>query len=241
MKKIIAGLLLTTVALTSIGTVSAVDPNEVTGTPDGKGGKSHGYVKLEAGDGEGEEGGGGVTEPAKPTDPSGETGNEGVLTIDHVAILNFGSQKLSGKKVVYSNIVGAVNSPNVQVTDKRGTEEGWRVMVSQTPFVDVTPNKGGKELAAQLTLPAGTIESVDASNVSLPPVSSEVVEVNASPSLLMKASPGVETPGVPTKGQGAGTWINSLPEAEIKLAIPAGNTVGEYISTMTWSLMDAPA
>lgn len=239
MKKMIAGLMLATVALTSLGTVSAAPNNTVTGTEDGKGATSHGYVKLLKGDDESEEEGGGETPPAKPTDPDGGTGNKGVLTIDNVAVLNFGIQKLSGSRVVYTNLVSETNptDPNVQVTDKRGTEEGWRVMVSQTPFTDITEGGTGKVLAAQLTLPAGTIEPVDATNVSQPPVSSEILELNTSPALLMKAS---MADGA-AQGQGAGSWTNTLPADEIKLTIPAGNTVGEYISTMTWSLMDAPA
>ncbi|MEG0781566.1 WxL domain-containing protein, partial [Carnobacterium sp.] len=37
-----------------------------------------------------------------------------------------------------------------------------------------------------------------------------------------------------------GTWTNFFDKDEIKLTVPAGNKKGEYMSTVTWTLMDAP-
>lgn len=207
-------------AASSVMADETVPPqNIVTGSEDGKGGTSRGYIKLTPGD-EDE----GETPPTKPTVPPGGTGNKGVLTLDNVAPLLFNSHKLEGKEQVYTSVV--VDS-NIQVTDKRGEEAGWHVQVTQTPFVDmVDATKVLK--GAKLILPVGTLE--ETGNVSLAP---EVrgVEVNAVASVLMNAA----------KGSGAGTWTNIFDKDEIKLTVPAGNKTGEYMSTVTWALVDAPA
>lgn len=220
LNRIIAGALISGGILFGMGNVVlAATQDEIKGSEDGKSGTSHGYIKLTPGDTST-----GPTEPTKPTEPSGETGNEGSLTIDNIAPLLFDTHKLEGKEQVYTSTV--VDS-NVQVTDKRGEEEGWTLQISQTPFKDVEDDtkvlKGTK-----LILPLGVLETVGV-NVSKAPVANSV-EVTESPSILMSA----------TAGSGAGTWVNTFDKDEIKLTIPAGNKNGEYMSTVTWSLTDAP-
>ena len=204
--------------LLGASTSTAAPQDVVTGSEDGKGGTSHGYINLTPGDSDT-----GKTDPTDPTDPSGETGNEGILTIDHVVPLLFSSHKLEGKEQVYNSVV---DRPNVQVTDKRGEEAGWNVQVSQTAFVDQTD--ATKTLkGAKLVLPVGTLK--DVGNVSLAP-ELYAVEVNDAPATFMNAK----------TGSGAGTWTNFFDKDEIKLTVPAGNKKGEYMSTVTWTLMDAP-
>ena len=204
--------------LLGASTVLAAPQDVVTGSEDGKGGTSHGYINLTPGDSDT-----GKTDPTDPTDPSGETGNEGILTIDHVVPLLFSSHKLEGKEQIYTSVV---DRPNVQVTDKRGEEAGWNVQVSQTAFVDQTD--ATKTLkGAKLVLPVGTLK--DVGNVSLAP-ELYAVEVNDAPATFMNAK----------TGSGAGTWTNFFDKDEIKLTVPAGNKKGEYMSTVTWTLMDAP-
>ncbi|WP_317945799.1 WxL domain-containing protein [Carnobacterium maltaromaticum] len=198
---------------------SAAIQDEVKGSEDGKGGTSHGYIKLTPGDDDT-----GVTKPIEETDPPGGTDNEGVLTLDNVAPLLFDTHKLEGKEQVYKSIV---NNSNIQVTDKRGDEAGWNVQVSQTVFQDVTDNTK-KLKGTTLVLPIGTFKNAGA-NVSLAPILMSV-EVNDKPAVLMNAA----------KGSGAGTWANIFEKDEITLTIPAGNKTGEYLSTITWSLLDAP-
>ncbi|CAD5897172.1 conserved exported hypothetical protein [Carnobacterium maltaromaticum] len=207
------------------GTASSVmadgaPQNVITGSEDGKGATSHGHINLTAGDGEGEDG---STEPTKPTIPPGETGNKGDLTLDNVAPLLFDTHKLEGKEQVYTSIV---TDSNIQVTDKRGEEAGWHVQVTQTPFTDVVDNTKVLK-GAKLVLPVGILE--DTGNVSLSPETYSV-EVNDEAATLMNA----------TKGSGAGTWTSVFNKDQIKLTIPAGNKTGEYMSTVTWALMNAP-
>lgn len=42
------------------------------------------------------------------------------------------------------------------------------------------------------------------------------------------------------KNNGLGTWMDKFNASEVKLTVPAGNLAGEYVSTLTWSLLDAP-
>lgn len=219
LKKVVLVVFLGSAILGATTVVKAAPQDEILGSTNGLGGTSHGYIKLTPGD---------VTvgpvAPVKPTTPKGDTGNAGPLTIDNVAPLLFDTHKLEGKEQVYtSSVVGS----NVQVTDNRGEEAGWSVQVSQTQFKDVVdPLKILK--GAKLTLPVGTIETAG-TNVSLQPMV-YAVEVNETPVTLINAA----------KGSGAGTWVNTFAEKDLKLTVPAGNRNGEYMSTVTWSLTDAP-
>lgn len=200
-----------------VSSTNAAPQDEVTGSADGKGGTSRGYINLTSGDT-------GVTPPIEPTVPPGGTGNEGLLTLDNVAPLNFSTHKLDGKEQVYTSIV---ERSNIQITDKRGEEEGWSVRVSQTTFKDMVDEtkilKGAK-----LILPAGEVIASEG-NISLAPTVRSV-EINDQPAVLMNA----------IAGTGAGTWRTVFDKDEVKLTVPAGNKKGEYMSTVTWSLMDAP-
>ncbi|CAD5901674.1 LPXTG-motif cell wall anchor domain protein [Carnobacterium maltaromaticum] len=199
---------------------NAAEPqDEVKGSADGKGGTSHGYINLVPGDTDT-----GKTDPEEPTVPPGGTGNEGILTLDNIAPLLFSTHKLDGKEQTYTSVV---ENSNIQVTDKRGEEEGWHVQVSQTPFVDKV-DKTKVLKGTRLTLPAGVVKS-DVGNVSLAPTVSSV-EVNGDLATLMSAA----------KGSGAGTWRTVFNKDEVKLTVAAGNKKGEYMSTVTWTLSDAP-
>lgn len=218
--KIISGALVSGSILCGMGnSVFAAPQDEITGSEDGKSGTSHGYIKLTPGDTST-----GPTDPVKPTEPPGGTGNEGSLTIDNIAPLLFDTHKLEGKEQVYTS---TVVDANVQVTDKRGEEEGWTLQISQTPFKDVEDDKKVLK-GTKLVLPLGVLETVGV-NVSKAPVVNSV-EVTEAASILMSA----------TAGSGAGTWISTFDKDEIKLTVPAGNKNGEYMSTVTWSLTNAP-
>ena len=202
--------------LLGASTAAAEPQDEVLGSADGKGGTSHGYINLTPGDGT-------ITPPDEPSIPPGGTGNEGVLTLDNIAPLLFSTHKLDGKQQVYTSIV---DNSNVQVSDQRGDEAGWHVKVSQTPFVDkVDSTKVLK--GTTLVLPAGVVKTSGSMSLA-PEVNS--VEVNADLATLMSA----------TAGSGAGTWRTVFDKDEVKLTVAAGNKKGEYMSTVTWALMDAP-
>ncbi len=170
-----------------------------------------------------------ITPPIDPSVPGGGTGNQGSLTIDNVSPLLFDTHQLAGGKMTYSTTT--VN-PNVQVTDTRGTGTGWTLQVSATPFKDQTDDtivlKG-----AVVTLPVGMFVTTTG-NVSATPMANSVqlstdTDVTAPQNLMVAA---VNT--------GLGTWVDKFNASNVIIEVPAGNLVGEYASTLYWSLLDAP-
>ena len=205
-------------------TFAAIDPNAVTGSTDGLGATSHGHITITPGDETT-----GPTDPIFPSEPGGETGNEGSLTIDNVSPLEFDTHQLASGAVEYTT---TSIDPNVQVTDKRGTGVGWALQVATSPFTDQTD--GTKILkGAIVTLPIGAAET-NPGNVSPPPELREVQlgtdSGTTNPQILMRAD--VNT--------GLGTWVDKFDPSRIKISVPSGNLAGDYVSTLTWSLVDAP-
>lgn len=221
-KLVLASVASTFLFSASITASAAVDQNEVIGTDGGKGAVSHGYVKLTSGDQET-----GPTAPIEPSVPGGETGNEGPLTIDNASPLLFGENKIEGGKMVFTT---TTQNPNVQVTDKRGEGQGWNLQVKTADFVDQTDAKKILK-GAELSLPVGTATPT-AGNISVAPAVNAVVlgSTNAKAQTIMSAN----------KSNGLGTWMDKFDASQVKLTVPAGNLVGEYVSTLTWSLLDAP-
>ena len=88
----------------------------------------------------------GKTPPVNPTNPDEEVeleepgeSTDGPLSIDHVSNLHFGEQLISAKPQTYYAALEKMKKgeetkevPNyVQVTDKRGSNEGWYLSVQQ--------------------------------------------------------------------------------------------------------------
>lgn len=168
------------------------------------------------------------TKPLLPTIPDGKTGNVGELTIDNVSPFIFGTQKITGSKAVFYS---TTTDGNVQVTDKRGTGAGWILQVRSTDFID-SENTLNTLKGAELTIPAGTVSS-DNGNSSEKPITSQVA-LNATDATIFKAE----------SQAGLGSWINRFDGVENKskvmIEIPAGSMKGSYVSTITWTLSDAP-
>lgn len=147
--------------------------------------------------------------------------------------------ELTGEKKVYTNI------PNfVQVTDNRGTANGWNLTVSRTEFTGRDSENKTQVLAgAELTLNHQSIygpEGVPAPQIN----DGKVVKIGSDNEKLMTAN----------KGSGTGTWSlnfgefnqtdNTLVEKTgVKLVIPASaqpKANVEYKSEITWTLTDGP-
>jgi len=92
----------------------------------------------------------GTTDPLYPEapDPSNPnvevpgTGDAGPLSLDYVPTLDFGTNNIQSGKQIYhakgvKGLVSGVEETQphfVQVTDNRGTKEGWNVTAHATPF-----------------------------------------------------------------------------------------------------------
>lgn len=181
-------------------------------------------------------------EPVDPTDPNGPNpGTNGPLSIDFASSFQFGKQKITTvTKDYYAQVqtfANGTDGPNyVQVTDKRGTQEGWSLSVKQdTQF----KTAAAEELSgAVLSLSNGASASIMDDQYK-PDLVAQNTLTPGSESVLMTAD----------AGKGMGTWIYKFGTdaiqgaTAVKLNVP-GKTVKlakEYSTTLTWSLKSTPA
>lgn len=182
--------------------------------------------------------------PITPDDPGDhEKPTSGPLSIDYVSNIKFGEQKTTGSDITYyaqldhiTDSKGTKNDrPNfVQVTDKRGTDVGWHLTVTQ----DEQFKNGKEELQ-------GAVLSLNHSTLSTP---NDGVAPTTNQSISL--TPGKASTVLDAKvNQGTGTWLDrfgndqSDGKTSITLSVP-GKTKkikGEYKSSLTWTLTDSPA
>lgn len=170
-----------------------------------------------------------------PADPQGEfTGETGPLTLDFVSNITFGTNEIQAGDAEYAS---ETLRPFIQVTDRRGTGEGWNVTATASDF---TSDTGETSLdGAVLTL---TNSEVVTNNLTAtPPVASETITLTmgGEPATVVSAA----------EDTGFGSWITRwLPTVtgatendSVTLEIPAGNaTQGSHSATISWTLADAP-
>ncbi|MCU4733702.1 WxL domain-containing protein [Bacillus cereus] len=200
--------------------------------------------------------------PAEPENPDGtdpKQGTNGPLSLDYASSLDFGINVISTKDEVYNVKAqkmkdGRYVSNYAQVTDNRGTLEGWSLSVKQNgQFKSATD---GKELkGAQITFKDGNLNSISES------AKPKTVE---STFVLNPDGIGNQTNVIVAgAGEGAGTWIYRLgDESHIKDAIDKSGKVlnykesdsitlevpgkaekmaDSYKTTLTWTLTNTPA
>lgn len=176
-------------------------------------------------------------DPIDPTDP-GEgpgTGMEGPLSLDYVPPLQFGIQEITGRVETYetTNL-----KPYIQVTDKRGTGEGWTVKASLSEFTDT--GDGTKTLN-------GVVISFDNSEVKSTPTNTATAPTGQNFSLTAGANPVLVTNA--DIDEGMGTWVNSWLASDyldgtndnVRLTVnTAGAYTVQYQGTINWSIELAP-
>ncbi len=181
------------------------------------------------------------SKPVDPVDPPGP-GTGGALSIDYGSRFKFGTQKISTADKTYYAAPdemknGSKKPTYVQITDKRGTLDGWKLSLSQP---EQFKTAGGEELAgAQLSFTKGEMASlVDAqyesgtvsSEMTLTPGESNVLAINAE------------------QGKGIGTWVyrfGSNVEANkeaVQLFVPGKSVklAQQYTTKLVWSLENTP-
>ncbi|KAF1299638.1 hypothetical protein BAU15_01605 [Enterococcus sp. JM4C] len=157
----------------------------------------------------------------------GDTGQKGEFTLDHTVSYDFGEQSITGAEMTLN---ATQTRPYVQVTDLREKNSGWQLLTKITEFKSTDEANPGKILAgAVVTLPKGTAEAVDGTNISKAPTPQEVT-LNAADTTLFSAE----------ANAGTGSWMDKMYDAPTTLYIPAGATPGAYTATLTWTLQDAP-
>nr|WP_315528826.1 WxL domain-containing protein [Carnobacterium maltaromaticum] len=158
------------------------------------------------------------------------TGNKGPLSLDAVSSFNFPTKKLGSESQAPLEATPVEGTKlGLQVTDTRGQDLGWNLKVSATAFetVDKTLTLKG----AVMTIPAGKLTTEEGVDPALTPTA---YKVNLSPTATSIMSA--------TTTQGRSRWSNAFEGngEKVTLAVPSGNKVASYVSTITWSLEDAP-
>ncbi|MDK1725974.1 WxL domain-containing protein [Dellaglioa algida] len=193
------------------------------------------------------------TNPIKPVDPV-NPGTAGPLSIDYVSNFDFGSSnKVSGDDMTYyAAPVKATDKDGkdvtvanyLQVTDKRGTNIGWKLSVKQEKQF----NDGKADLdGAKLQMATQTLNS---KNMDLNNPSNIPAIDNATMAMTPGSDVKVLTAG---KDQGMGTWTDAFgvydadaakdtASKAVSLEVPgnsAKNTGSSYTTDLTWTLTDA--
>lgn len=181
-------------------------------------------------------GAGEVTPPVGPTDPvdpgNPGTGNEGPLSIDYVSNIKFGEHKIAGKDTTYS---GLNEKPYVQISDLRGSDEGWHLTAKASDFKSTDGTKILK--GAELSFKNGQVQTGSNGNISATPTSTDFKFNNEDSQLVMNAG----------KDSGRGTWLNiwsgtaqKNDNVQLKVLSGTADANTEYTATITWELLDAP-
>ena len=158
------------------------------------------------------------------------TGNKGPLSLDAVSSFNFPTKKLGSESQAPLEATPVEGTKlGLQVTDSRGQDLGWNLKVSATAFE--TTDKKLTLKGAVMTIPEGKLTTAEGVDPLLTP---SAFKVNLSPTATSIMSA--------TTTQGRSSWVNSFEGngEKVTLAVPSGNKVASYVSTITWSLEDAP-
>ena len=187
--------------------------------------------------------------PTDPTQPGGKVpgGTGGPLSIDFASSLIFGEAEISHEDATYyakpqtftQDDGTTVDRPNfIQVTDKRGTFEGWTLKVKQENQFAVKDDPTKELTGAQLSFTNGNlVSSTDAQYAPKFQKSFDLIPGQAQIAPVEAAA-----------DQGMGTWIYRFGDDKdmaksIALSVP-GKTpkmAKAYTTALTWSLESTPA
>ncbi|MBC1376076.1 WxL domain-containing protein [Listeria sp. FSL L7-0091] len=158
-----------------------------------------------------------------------------------------GTQDLPGEVSVTKDV-----TPYAQISDVRGSNNGWTLSVTGSEFKDSsTPAK--KIAGAELTIPKSTVSTRDSTAQAPTGYDNVTISMTGGAAVPVMAAKDKQT-ATPTNfndDEGMGTWTDSFGSAQIsatettkpKLTIPKNVAVAEgtYQSTLTWTLSDTPA
>jgi len=175
---------------------------------------------------------------ASAGDPTDDPTEEaGPLTLDYVSSISFGSNEISGEGETYES---DTLRPFIQVTDRRGTAEGWSVTAELANFTQTNETTGPTETlnGAVLSFANGEVDTPD--SISTPPTAEQPVTLAAGgdADLVINAN----------ADEGMGKWLNTwFPTEEsetnnsVTLDVPGGAAqTGTHTAEITWTLSDAP-
>lgn len=201
--------------------------------------KSQGDVVFKVDDGK--------TPPVDPMNPDEEVeleepgeSTDGPLSIDHVSNLHFGEQLISAKPKTYYAALEKMKKgeetkevPNyVQVTDKRGSNEGWYLSVQQDK--QFATGEGVELDGALLTLSNTQVKTTSDNKSKSPTAVSEIS--------LVPGGAGVPVISA-NQDEGMGLWVGSFGNEatganSVSLKVPgeSAKQAAKYSTTLTWML-----
>lgn len=170
--------------------------------------------------------------------PDGEVNvTPGLLTLDYVSNISFGEQTINTTTLTYNS---TALQPYIQVTDIRGTGEGWRVKASTDGFSQ-TNNDG--------TVASSLLGSTIIFNNTTPVSNGGGVSPEKFGPIELSADTGEQVIVDAKTNEGMGTWItrwlDSNPEEpdnqSVTLTVPGGVAkTGTHTATITWTLESVP-
>lgn len=193
--------------------------------------------------------------PVDPVDPVNPT--NGPLSLDYASSFHFGEQKISAKDETYyaafDKVKGSadgqtVDKPNwVQVTDKRGTNAGWKLQVQQGLQLTTGKDADAKELkGAVISLSNPSVKTTSDNKAAAPTAKGTITLVPGTKSedgVVPGAAQDVMTAA---SDQGMGTWVDAFGDEttgnqSIALSVPGASEKvkdGKYTTELTWLLSD---
>lgn len=213
---------------------------------------SNAYITIEKYTGEGEQPVNPV-DPKEPVKPGPDTdgknphppSTKGPLSVNYISNLQFGNQEANGNDAVFQvkpdRVINSqdaeIEVPNyVQITDHRGTNSGWTLMVKQDqPFKNGEHSLEGTEI-------------VFGSPVLSSKSGKESTAPSATKSFTLTADGNAAVVMSAATNQGMGTWVTRFGEdiegakSGIQLKIPGDSkkVAGFYQTSLTWTLTDTP-
>ncbi|MCF7523206.1 WxL domain-containing protein [Levilactobacillus brevis] len=168
---------------------------------------------------------------------NGDGGNAGDGALALVSAPNYtiDGGELGGSKAL--KLAGTADGSTPVQTVNPGLKTNWGVTVKSSQFV--TTSKTELQ-GAVLTLTKTGVTSPTGSTSSTAPTAEDSIALNGdgtSEQSVVKAT-GNENITGDAKAVGVGTWNTNFDTAS--LAVPDGNTAGDYTSNLTWTLKNAP-
>lgn len=188
--------------------------------------------------------------PIVPLDPEKIEGTPGPLSIDYISHFHFGEQLISAKDETYYAKLdkvqladgSEVERPNfLQVTDKRGTNAGWKLQVQQGAQFSTDVAGKAKELRGATIKITDPIVKTTADNKAGAP--------KANPSITLVPEGAAQDVLTAQQDQGMASWIetfggNGTEAKSVSLSVPGTSEKvkdATYTTELTWTLSDTPA
>lgn len=191
--------------------------------------------------------------PVDPTNPDKEVepGSAGPLSLDYATALNFGENEISTETITYNASAQLIHidetdkyvSPYAQVTDNRGTLEGWQLSVKQNGQFKASSNASELK-GAEISFKNGYLDTISVSDPGTIKSSFEL-DPKGDSQLVVDSK----------KSQAAGTWVavfgddksikdegNRKVSDSVQLTVPGKSEKlkDTYNTTLTWMLNKAP-